>query len=188
MTGIPGSGKTTVLDKALELLKAREVSYKHVVYGTVMFDIAEKKGFVSERDAMRRLPPETQREIQRKAAKVIGKMGRRGNIIVDTHCTVKTPKGFLPGLPKEVLEDINPSQIIIIETDPAEILARRSGDASRQRDDESEADLRMHQRMNRAFAAAYSLQVNAPLKIVENRQGKLSEAAKKLAEVLDWTS
>lgn len=188
LTGIPGSGKTTVLGKALELLKERGVSYDHVVYGTVMFELAKERGLVSDRDALRSLPPETQREIQLAAAERIGRMGISGNIIVDTHCTVKTPKGFISGLPKAVLERIKPSQIVLVETDPKEIIARRTGDTSRKRDAESVADLSLHQSLNRSFAAAYALQAGASVTVVENRQGKLSEAAKKLAEVLDWKS
>jgi adenylate kinase len=32
------------------------------------------------------------------------------NVIVDTHCTVKTPKGYMPGLPAWVLKEIKPDR------------------------------------------------------------------------------
>ena len=43
LTGIPGSGSTTVLDKALE-----EVDYLHINYGDVMTEIAIEKGLVED--------------------------------------------------------------------------------------------------------------------------------------------
>ncbi|MFH1788245.1 MAG: adenylate kinase [Candidatus Altiarchaeota archaeon] len=188
LTGIPGSGKTTVLTKALEMLAEKDISYKHVVYGTVMFEIAKEKGLVANRDEMRKLPVKSQKEVQLEAAGKIGDLGEKENIIVDTHCTVKTPKGFIPGLPSDVLAKINPSLIIIVETDPAKIVARREKDKSRARDEETVEDLALHQNMNRAFSAAYALQSKASLKVVENREGRLDEAAKELAEVLEWSS
>ena len=46
ITGIPGSGSTTVLNKALE-----EVDYLHLNYGDIMTEIAVEKGLVENRDA-----------------------------------------------------------------------------------------------------------------------------------------
>ena len=54
------------------------------------------------RDEMRLLAKDDQRSLQRKAAAAIAKTD--GNVIVDTHASVKTPKGYLPGLPEWVLE------------------------------------------------------------------------------------
>jgi len=184
LTGIPGSGKTTVLKKALSELGAESRVYEHVVYGTVMFEIAKEKGLVSDRDEMRNLPVDAQREVQVDAARKIGKLGETKDIIVDTHCTVKTPKGFIPGLPKHVLDEIKPSQIIIIETDVQDIIERRKDDASRKRDLESSWGLDSHQKINRSYAAAYSLHSNSAVKLIANRQGKLAEASAELKKVL----
>ena len=188
LTGIPGSGKTTVLTKAMELLGGEADTIEHVVYGTKMFDIAKQRGLVSDRDEMRRLPVETQTEIQVAAAKSIGNKAQKSSLVVDTHCTVKTPNGFIPGLPAHVLDLIKPIMIVLVETDPAEIVARRDSDTSRSRDEETESELNLHQDINRAYAASYSLLTNAPVKVVENKQGLLEEAARQLAEVLRWIS
>ena len=64
LTGIPGSGSTTVLNKALE-----EVDYVHLNYGDIMTELAIEEKLVEDRDALRKLPAETQKEIQAKAAK-----------------------------------------------------------------------------------------------------------------------
>ncbi|HML06131.1 MAG TPA: AAA family ATPase, partial [Methanobacterium sp.] len=85
IAGIPGSGSTTVLNKALENL-----DYVNVNYGDVMIKIAQEKGIVEDRDALRKLSPDVQKEIQKNAAKSIREMSEESNIIVDTHCTIKT--------------------------------------------------------------------------------------------------
>ena len=68
-----------------------------------MFEVASGQKIVSERDEMRKLPGPVQKDIQREAAQAIAKI--EGNVIIDTHCTVKTPKGFLAGLPEWVLRE-----------------------------------------------------------------------------------
>ncbi|MBQ3473730.1 MAG: adenylate kinase, partial [Methanobrevibacter sp.] len=115
LTGIPGSGSTTVLNKALE-----EVDYLHLNYGDIMTEIAIGEGIVDNRDALRKLPAETQKEIQAKAAKEIKQRSENDNVIVDTHCTINTPAGFLPGLPIWVLEELQPDLFVMVEANPVE--------------------------------------------------------------------
>ena len=91
LTGIPGSGSTTLLGKALD-----EVDYVHLNYGDIMTEIAIRDNIVDDRDALRKLPAETQKKIQAEAAKEIKQRSENDNIIVDTHCTINTPAGFLP--------------------------------------------------------------------------------------------
>ena len=64
LTGIPGSGSTTILNKTLE-----EVDYLHLNYGDIMTEIAIEEKIVNDRDELRKLPAETQKVIQEKAAK-----------------------------------------------------------------------------------------------------------------------
>ena len=61
LTGIPGSGSTTVLNKTLE-----EVDYLHLNYGDIMTEIAIEEKIVEDRDSLRKLSAETQKEIQKK--------------------------------------------------------------------------------------------------------------------------
>jgi adenylate kinase len=182
VTGIPGTGKTTVATKAMDILQGEGIAYKMVTYGTVMFEIAKEKKLVEDRDDMRKLDPQTQKEIQEKAAKKISEGG--GNVIVDTHCTISTPKGYLPGLPEWVLEKLEPDCIILVEAESEEIAKRRTGDRSRSRDDEMEEGIELHQMMNRCFAAAYSVLSGATVKVVKNPQGRIEEAAGEMADVL----
>jgi adenylate kinase len=182
VTGIPGTGKTTVATKAMELLKAEGIEYKMVTYGDVMIEIAKAKKIAEDRDAMRKLDPETQKRIQELAAEKIGTM--KGNILVDTHCTIRTPRGFLPGLPEGVLKKLKPNAIILVEASPAEIAGRRNRDKTRTRDAESVEGIALHQDTNRNIAAAYSVFTGATVKVIQNPDNGVDAAGKEMAGVL----
>lgn len=175
VTGIPGVGKTTVMEAA-----AKSIGLPVVVYGTVMFEAATAKNLVKSRDDMRRLPAALQKEIQRDAAVRIAVMG---DVVVDTHCTVKTPAGYLPGLPAWVLEELQPKAIVLVEADPAQILRRRQADATRKRDEDTLEAIVEHQEYNRRFAAAYATLTGATVHTVLNRDGQVEDAVRQMAPV-----
>ncbi|MDP1553106.1 MAG: adenylate kinase [Methanobacteriaceae archaeon] len=179
MAGIPGSGSTTVLNQAL-----KDLDYINVNYGDVMLQIAQEKGLVEDRDALRRLSPSAQKEIQKGAAKSIRERSKQNNIIVDTHCTIKTPAGFLPGLPKWVLEELQPDIFLLIEADADEILLRRISDTSRTRDLEMMKEINLHQEMNRAASMAYAVLTGATVQIIENHDNQLENSVVEMVETL----
>ena len=179
IAGIPGSGSTTILNKALESL-----DYINVNYGDVMIKIAQEEGIVEDRDSLRKLSPDIQKEIQKNAAKSIRAMAEENNIIVDTHCTIKTPAGFLPGLPKWVLDELQPDTFVLIEADNDEILMRRLNDKTRTRDMEKISDIQLHQEMNRAVAMAYAVLTGATVKIIENHDNRLEEPVNDMINTL----
>jgi adenylate kinase len=176
VTGIPGVGKTTVMQKAAE-----GMDIQFVTFGTVMIEIAKELGWVKDRDEMRKLSLDQQKQLQIKTAEKIGKMK---NVIVDTHCTVKTPKGYMPGLPEWVLRKLNPTSIVIVEADPKEIYNRRAKDTSRNRDPDSVERIAEHQMINRAAAMAYATLTGATVKIVFNHDNALEEAVKEAEPVI----
>lgn len=180
LTGIPGSGSTTLLNKALE-----EVDYVHLNYGDIMTEIAIKENIVEDRDSLRKLPAETQKEIQAKAAREIKERSENDNVIVDTHCTINTPAGFLPGLPIWVLEQLQPDLFILIEAYPDEIIYRRLNDETRERDVQKAKDIDLHQQMNRATSMAYATLTGATVKIVSNHDNHLNSSVAKLVDVLN---
>ena len=179
LTGIPGSGSTTLLNRALD-----EVDYVHLNYGDIMTEIAIKEDIVQDRDSLRKLPAETQKEIQAKAAKEIKARSEKDNVIVDTHCTINTPAGFLPGLPIWVLEELKPDLFILIEADPDEIIFRRMNDDTRVRDKQKAKEIQLHQEMNRATSMAYATLTGATVKILSNHDNHLDSSVKKLVDVL----
>lgn len=179
ITGIPGSGSTTVLNNTL-----KEIDYLHLNYGDMMIEIAKEKGIAEDRDDLRKLSPDIQKEIQKEAAKSINELSKDKNVIVDTHCTIKTPSGFLPGLPKWVLEELKPDTFILIEADPDEIMVRRISDESRTRDMERTFEIALHQEINRAAAMSYATITGATVQILENHNDKLDIIVSKMIDTL----
>ena len=84
VTGIPGVGKTTVMKKASEGL---DIDF--VTFGSIMIDLALEKGLVKNRDEMRKLSLIQQKDMQILSAEKVANMK---NVILDTHCTVKTKR------------------------------------------------------------------------------------------------
>jgi adenylate kinase len=177
VTGIPGVGKTTVMQKAAE-----GMDIKFVTFGTVMEEIAKDLGWVKERDEMRKLTLDQQKDLQIKSAKKIASMG---NVILDTHCTVKTPKGYMPGLPEWVIKKLNPTAIVVVEASPEEIFNRRANDPTRNRDPDTKEQIDEHQMINRAAAMAYAALSGSTVKIVFNHDNAIDAAVKQAAPVLE---
>ncbi len=184
ITGVPGVGGTTLTQMAIEKLSEEGISYKMVNFGTVMFEVAKEGNLVKDRDEMRKLDPETQKRIQKLAGKKIAELSKETNIVVDTHSTVKTPKGYLAGLPSWVLEELQPDIIVIVETTGDEILMRRLGDDTRNRDIERAGDIEEHQFMNRCAAMTYGVLTGATVKIIKNKDYLINKAVEELISVL----
>jgi adenylate kinase len=94
---------------------------------------------------------------------------------VDTHCTIKTPKGFLPGLPAWVVEKLRPKQVILVEASAEEIQRRRNSDPTRVRDPDSVEAIAEHQAINRAAAMTVATLTGATVLTIHNRDGKVDE-------------
>jgi adenylate kinase len=166
VTGVPGVGKSTVLGIAKE-----HAGWPVVIYGDEMIRVARERGLAKDRDEMRALAPDIQREVQEDAARAIAKLG---SVIVDTHCSIKTPGGYLPGIPFWVADRLKPSQILLVEAPPESIEKRRQNDPTRKRDNDTVAQIAEHQSMNRAFAASVASSTGATVKIIENRDGEIT--------------
>jgi adenylate kinase len=158
VTGIPGVGKTTVMKKAAE-----GIDIEFITFGTVMIDIAKELNLVKDRDEMRKLTLNQQKKLQIKTAERVSKMK---NVIVDTHCTIKTSKGYLPGLPEWVIKKLKPDAILLVEASP-------------------EDKINEHQHMNRAVAMAYSAITGATVKIINNHDDAIDEAIVEAKPVLE---
>ena len=188
VTGIPGSGKTTVCNLAKEIAeKDKGKSLSVINFGTVMVELLEKKGKHVHRDSMRKSDLQMQIQLQKEAAETISRrIAEAGNdVIVDTHMCVKTGRGFLPGLPRHVLDAFKPDLFVLVEAPAEEILSRRMKDKSRLRDIVLKKDVEEELLFSRLMACACAVQTGAPVKIVINEQGKQKEAALKLLEVME---
>ncbi|MCK5150976.1 MAG: adenylate kinase [Candidatus Thorarchaeota archaeon] len=185
VTGIPGVGKTTVINTAVDFVKEQhDEEVKVLNFGTEMYEVATKKGQVKDRDEMRKLPTAIQRENQRLAGEAIAEKGKLARVIVDTHTLIQTNNGFLIGLPEWVIRAISPKTIVLVEADSENIASRRVDDPARTRDAQLVDDIKVHQQMCRAAAVAGGTLTGATVRIIKNKQGMVKEAAKQLAETL----
>ena len=185
ITGVPGVGKTTVVNEALKKIKEEGVEYKSINFGTFMFEVAMNDKIVQDRDQMRTLDRAVQKRLQQRAAQAIAQVP--GNVLIDTHASVKTPNGYLAGLPDWVLREIMPDCIVLVETDDDQILMRRLTDETRSRDKEGARSIAEHQQFNRSIAAAYAMLTGCTVKIVINADFLLERAAEDMAAVLRCT-
>jgi len=182
VTGVPGVGKTTVITDALQKLKDQGINYQSINFGSFMFEVAHAEHIVENRDQMRTLDRAVQKRLQQHAAQAIAKI--EGNVLIDTHASVKTPKGFLAGLPEWVIREIMPDSIVLVETDNDQILMRRLGDPSRARDMEGSRSIREHQEFNRSIAASYAMMTGCTIKYITNADFLLERAVSDMVEVL----
>jgi len=183
--GVPGVGKTTVINNALEYAKRENFDVSIFVYGTIMMEIAKEDYNVNHRDELRNLSSEMQKEIQRRAAMRIAELAKNKVVIVDTHYTIKTGTGtFLQGIPSWVSNEFQAKLLVIIETNPQEIIGRRSSDNTRIRDEETADILFEHQLINKTVASTICQQSGALLAIIKNKEGQAEKAGKELFEHL----
>jgi adenylate kinase len=185
VTGIPGVGKTTVINTAVEMVREQHKEEVLILnIGTEMFEIASERGLIKDRDELRRMPTARQREVQRLAGEEIARKAKTARVIVDTHTLIQTKNGFLIGLPEWVAKPIQPKTVVLVEADPEKIAGRRTSDETRARDAQLTDDIDIHQRMCRAAAVAVGTITGATVRIIKNREGKVEEAASKLAATL----
>ena len=182
ITGVPGVGKTTVVNDALKKLKEEGVEYQSINFGSFMFEVAKNDNIVKDRDQMRTLDRTVQKRLQQRAGQAIAQVS--GNVLIDTHASVKTPKGYLAGLPEWVLREIMPDVIVLVETDDDQILMRRLTDETRARDKEGSRSIAEHQQFNRSIAAAYAMMTGCTIKMITNADFLLDRSSTELADVL----
>ena len=184
VTGIPGVGKTTVLNELQDLAKQNRANISVLNFGTIMNEILRDLGKQMNRDEMRVQDIETQRKAQELAAnEIINRVGQ-GTVVVDTHMFVKTTVGMWAGLPQSVLQKLTPRLLVLIEADPDQIAARRRGGTDRKREAAGGYDIRFELEWSRSTAAASAVATGAPVKVIRNDPGTQKQAAQELFEVI----
>lgn len=142
--------------------------------------IAQHEGLVEDRDELRALNANTQKEIQRQTAEDIVDNAAGMDAIVETHAVIRTPFGYLPGIPRWTAEQLNSNRIMVIEADPDDIRSRRAEDANRDRTISSVAEIAEQQEVAREMISAAAMLSGAYMKLIRNRPGKVDRQLKPL--------
>jgi len=179
VVGLSGVGKGTVLEEAMLL---SDQDYELLNYGDKMMETAEDHG-VESRGEMKELDVETYKEIQREAAERIFEIAEDSDVIVDTHAAIQSPHGYIPGLPKWSVKELNPDKIIMMTAKPEEIWERVKED-DRDREHDSPSSIAEYQHIAREMASADAVLTGSYLKIIENPDGKAEHAAEELVKTL----
>ncbi len=184
VTGIPGVGKTTVLNSAISFCKESRINVMHINYGDMMFEEAVANSLVKGRDEMRRLSINHQISLQLNAANRIRSISEKNNVLLDTHMFIRTIDGYMPGIPIWIAESLMPDAIVLLEADPESISRRRRKDAGiRDREEDSPQKIEEHQLMGRAGAASLAILTGCTVLIVENREGEHETAGRIIASL-----
>jgi adenylate kinase len=187
VTGIPGTGKTTVCSWVKKLADDAGIEVNVINYGTVMMELLKKHGKSMNRDDMRKDSLDAQRKLQREVADAImnEKKECEGLTIIDTHMSIKTPAGYLPGLSSYNLSVLKPEMLVLVEAKAREISRRRLKDASRKRDLAMRETVEEELLFSRLIAAGCAVVAGAPVKIVLNAEGRQEEAAREILRALE---
>lgn len=182
VTGVPGVGKTTVLNSTINICTDNGIRIKYINYGDLMLEEATAKKLVKDRDEMRKLSINEQISLQLNVANRIKSEADKYNVLLDTHMFIMTKEGYMPGMPIWVAENLMPDSIVLLEADPELISKRRKKDADiRSRNVDSPQKINEHQMMGRAGAAALAILTGCTVLIVENREGEHQSAGEAIA-------
>jgi len=184
LVGIPGVGKTSLIKESLKYIKK---DIEVVNFGDIILEFAKRKYGIEDRDDIRKkLNKEEYEKLQLEVCKYIYKKYKGKNLIVDTHLVIETPAGYKSGLYKKMADILKPEIVIVVVSDPKEILERRLKDKGiRDRELEDINKIKLHQDITIYYSLILMHEYDTKVYILENPNGKLEETSKKLAEIIN---
>jgi adenylate kinase len=186
IVGVPGVGKSTIISNVTETFQNIGTTVCTVVFGSVMFEEAKKLG-INDRDQLRKLSIDLQQKLQNMAANHISNL-KESIVIVDTHLFIKTPSGYYPGLPMNLILKLNPDILILITANSEEILRRRENDNTRSRDKISDNEIKRDIDVSLSMISSLSILTGAPFEIIYNHDNMIESASSLMVELLKKSS
>lgn len=183
--GVPGVGKSTLLSKMVAMAIMEKVKLSVVNIGSIMLEIALNRNLAKSRDDIRMLSLSVQEELRRESYSKLIELKKANELtVVDTHYLVRSKGGYLIGLPKNLLDCIQPEFFAIVEAPVEDILRRRQLDKTRNRGEASFDEIEIEQSITRNSVFVLAALYNANVIRVINEEGKVDEAARKLYNFL----
>ena len=178
VAGLSGAGKTTLLNKL------NPGNYKIINIGTLMKGELSKKGEEINRDTIKKL---SNKELSKLRNIVFGRVQKlKSNIVLDTHITIESGLGILPGIPYSTLRFLNNlSALVYINAPSKDIIKRRNTDKSRNREKQDAFNIDMQRLVDMSTISYYTSHLNISLYVINNKSGCLIESFKKLQSAID---
>ncbi len=174
--GLSGVGKSTLLKS----VGTGNYTVKNI--GDMIAQILNEEGTNENRDDFKKQKSDMQIARAAEAFRRIDAMD--GNIVVDTHVSLKNGPRYTPGLPINTLKLIKGLRgLVYIVAQPSEISGRRARDAERHRDTEEDT-IQKQMDMDMATLSFYSSYLNISLYIINNREGRSEQASAELKSAL----
>lgn len=182
VSGVPGVGASRVCEEARRELDGE---YTLLNVGDIMLQEALEHGLASSREELSRLRIRDQRSLQRRAAEHIGRESDSGSLLINTHLVVETPLGYVPGMTGEMLAEIDPSALVVVDAVSATIRERR--ERSERSYEHFSRSVEFHKQLQNAAAFNYSLQGNLPVYHLDN-EDSVEETSSQLAAIAGMLS
>jgi adenylate kinase len=182
VVGIPGVGKTTIISHVKKKLDEEKIRTVVAEFGKIMLEEATKLK-IQSRDEIRRLSISEQKNLQNIAAEKISQI-RSDVVIVDTHLFINTKEGYYPGLPFDLLNNLKPTNLILITANPEEIYHRRQNDSSRNRDMISIDSIKNDIDVSKMLISCCSVVSGAPFKILSNHENSITVCTDKMVSLI----
>ncbi len=184
--GIPGVGKTTIVSSVKNTLEEKGVKTILAEFGKIMLEEAYKLN-IKNRDEIRRLSIYEQKKLQNLAAEKISQINA-DVVIIDTHLFINTKEGYYPGLPLDLLNNLKPTNLMLIIANPEEIYHRRQNDPSRDRDIISMESIKNDIDVSKMLISCCSIVSGAPFKILANHENSIMDCTQKMVSLILDTS
>jgi adenylate kinase len=186
VVGIPGVGKTTIVSSVKNTLEEKGVKTILAEFGKIMLEEAYKLN-IKNRDEIRRLSIYEQKKLQNLAAEKISQINA-DVVIIDTHLFINTKEGYYPGLPLDLLNNLKPTNLMLIIANPEEIYHRRQNDPSRDRDIISLESIKNDIDVSKMLISCCSIVSGAPFKILANHENSIMDCTQKMVSLILDTS